>query len=553
MIYLSTLLIAMFITMALIPILRTAALKLGGGLDLPNERKVHISPVPKVGGIAMALGTLLPVLLLIDGNPFINSIMIGAWIIVAFGFVDDLRNLGWAAKFVGQIAAALVVILYGNIRICTFGECAPEEFVLPNLLNIPLTVLVIVGVTNAINLADGLDGLAGGISLLIFICIGWLAYTGTFTPERVFIMMLCSGVVGAIFGFLRFNTYPASVFMGDTGSQLLGFLAVTLSLGITQSSAVLSPFLPLMLLGFPVLDTITVMAERISKGRSPFHADKNHFHHKLMRLGLFHTEAVVVIYFLTTCLVVTAFLLRYYSDWLLLGLYLAFAGSIWSLFAAAGRTGWTLKREGLLDLDTGIKSRLKVFKDKAVVIRTAYFCLKMGVPILLVVSVLLPDFVPRYVGGVGLLFGFLIAAVWLAKPDWLLGTLRLSFYLSVPLVLRFGQLTPAEWVHPLELRVYNLAFVALAMMMVMTLRFTRRTMGFKSTPMDFLILVIALVVPNLPDPRIQSVQMGFLAARIIVLFFSFEVLVGELRGKMSWLAATTMIALLIVGARGLFL
>jgi UDP-GlcNAc:undecaprenyl-phosphate GlcNAc-1-phosphate transferase len=407
-------------------------------------------------------------------------------------------------------------------------------------------------VTNAINLADGLDGLAGGISLLIFLCIGWLAYTGTFTPERVFIMVLCSGVVGAIFGFLRFNTYPATVFMGDTGSQLLGFLAVTLSLGITQSSAVLSPFLPLLLLGFPVLDTLTVMAERISKGRSPFHADKNHLHHKLMRLGLFHTEAVVVIYFLTTCLVVAAFLLRFYSDWLLLGLYLAFAGVVWLLFAAANRSGWTLKREGLFDLNTGIKSRLKILKDKAVVIRTAFFCLKTGVPFLLFLSVLLPDFVPRYVGGVGLFFGLLIAAAWLVKPDWLLGILRLSFYLSVPLVLRTAQLVPAEWVHPTELRVYNLAFGALAMMMVVTLRFTRRKQGFKSTPMDFLILVIALVVPNLPDPRIQSVQMGFLAARIIVLFFSFEVLVGELRGKLTWLAAMTLMALLLVGVRGLF-
>src|SRR4030067_831323 len=100
-------------------------------------------------------------------------------------------------------------------------------------------------------------------------------------------------MAGAIFGFLRFNTYPATVFMGDTGSQLLGFLAVTLSLGITQRSTPLSPFLPLLLLGFPVLDTLTVMSERLLAGRSPFHPDKNHFHHKLMRLALFSTEGGV--------------------------------------------------------------------------------------------------------------------------------------------------------------------------------------------------------------------------------------------------------------------
>ena len=178
MILLSTLLISMFVTMALIPILKTAALKLGGGLDVPNERKVHIKPVPKVGGVAMALGALLPVLLMIDG---------------------------------GDAAA------------------------------IPFSILVIVGVTNAINLSDGLDGLAGGISLLIFICIGWLAFTGVAVPDRVLVLLLCAAVIGAIFGFLRFNTYPATVFMGDAGSQLLGFLAVTLALGITQHNAAFSP------------------------------------------------------------------------------------------------------------------------------------------------------------------------------------------------------------------------------------------------------------------------------------------------------------------------
>jgi UDP-GlcNAc:undecaprenyl-phosphate GlcNAc-1-phosphate transferase len=552
MIFLSTLLISMFITMALIPILKTAALKLGGGLDVPNARKVHISPVPKVGGVAMALGALLPVLILVDGGPFVNSIMIGAWIIVAFGLADDIKSLGWASKFIGQIAAALVVILYGKVKICSLGACAPDGFVLPALFNIPLTLLVVVGVTNAINLADGLDGLAGGISLLIFICIGWLAYSGLYVPEKVFIMVLCSAVVGAIFGFLRFNTYPATVFMGDTGSQLLGFLAVTLSLGITQSSDALSPLLPLLLLGFPVLDTITVMAERISAGRSPFHADKNHFHHKLMRLGLYHTEAVVAIYFLTACLVVAGFLLRFYSDWVLLGFYLAFAGVIWLGFAAANRTGWTLKRQGWLDAEQGLKRRLRVFKDKAVVIRVVFFCLKAGVPLLLLLSALIPGAVPRYVGGVALFFALSLGATWLVKAEWLTGVLRLAFYLTLPLVLRIGQVMPADWVHPAELRIYNLAFGALALAMVATLRFTRRTKGFRASPMDFLILVIALVVPNLPDPRIQSVQMGFLAARIIVLFFGFEVLVGELRGRLTFLAATTLMALLLVSLRGLF-
>lgn len=220
--------ISMFVTMALIPILRAGAVKLGGGLDVPDERKVHVKPVPKVGGIAMAVGALVPVMVMAESGRFINSVLVGAWVVVAFGVVDDLKNLGWRSKFAGQLIAALVVIFYGDLKMCSLGACLPDGLMLPNYLAVPLTLLVIVGVTNAINLSDGLDGLAGGMSLLIFICIGWLAYRGAGVPDHMLVMVLCAAVIGAIFGFLRFNTYPATVFMGDAGSQLLGFLAVTL-------------------------------------------------------------------------------------------------------------------------------------------------------------------------------------------------------------------------------------------------------------------------------------------------------------------------------------
>ena len=204
----------MFITIALIPILKTVALKMGNGLDMPSPRKVHDRPVPKVGGIAMTIGALLPLVLLVEFTPFVLAVMVGATIIAVFGVVDDIRNLGWKAKFSGQILAALLVIFYGKIKICFLGTCRPSGMALPDFLAIPLTLLVIVGVTNAINLSDGLDGLAGGSSLLIFICIGYLAYTGLYHPVSQFVLLLSLAVAGAIFGFLRFNTYPATVFMG---------------------------------------------------------------------------------------------------------------------------------------------------------------------------------------------------------------------------------------------------------------------------------------------------------------------------------------------------
>ncbi len=385
MLFLSTFLIALFITMALVPILRTAALRLQQGPDLPDARKVHAAPIPKLGGVALALGVILPMLFIADGGRFVNSVLIGAAVVACFGLVDDLKTLGWPAKFGGQILAALVVILYGGLRISSLGSCLPEGVDLPHALSVVLTLIVVVGVTNAINLSDGLDGLAGGTCLLIFICLGVLAYSGTDFPERFFVMALAAAVVGAILGFLRFNTYPATVFMGDTGSQLLGFFAVTLSLGITQCNAAYSPFLPLLLLGFPVLDTLTVMAERLAAGRSPFTPDKNHFHHKLLRLGLFHTEAVVVIYAVTALLTASAYFLRFHSDWLIIGLYALFAALVLAFLASTARSGFRFHRAGFFDLK--IKGRLKVLKDKPLLIRACYPPVAFGVPVLFAAAV----------------------------------------------------------------------------------------------------------------------------------------------------------------------
>ncbi|MCK5508975.1 MAG: undecaprenyl/decaprenyl-phosphate alpha-N-acetylglucosaminyl 1-phosphate transferase, partial [Desulfobacterales bacterium] len=229
MFFIPTLLISMFITIALIPIFKSLAVRVNV-MDVPNDRKVHSYPMPKSGGIAMALGVLVPIFFWVPTTEFVSAVLIGAGIIVIFGLIDDVINLEWKIKLFGQCAAALVVILYGGVKIKCLGMLLPDDVFLPDWFAILFTLIAIVGVTNAINLSDGLDGLAGGISLLSFICIGCLAYCSA----NIVIALLSIAIVGAILGFLRFNTYPAVLFMGDAGSQLLGFLAVTLSLALTQ-------------------------------------------------------------------------------------------------------------------------------------------------------------------------------------------------------------------------------------------------------------------------------------------------------------------------------
>ena len=549
MIFLSTLLISMFITMALIPILRTTALRLNKGLDLPEQRKIHAVAKPRVGGIAMACGTLLPMLLWMEADRHINAVFIGAWIIVLFGILDDLKSLGWQAKICGQIAAAAVVVFYGGIKICSLGACLPPDTLLPDFISLPLTFLVIVGVTNAINLSDGLDGLAGGISLLIFICIAYLAHSVSGLTDSLFVATISVAVIGSIIGFLRFNTYPATVFMGDTGSQLLGFLAITLSVGLTQSSQVISPALPLLLIGFPVLDTLTVMTERMSHGRSPFKADKNHFHHKLMRLGFYHTEAVVAIYAISALLIITGFTLRNYSEWLLMGFYAVFSGMVVAGFAYVEKKDCRLNRQGAFDLH--FKQRLRFLKDHAVLIKMVYVMLQILLSLVLLAACIVPaDFPAAMSLGTGTAAA-VVLALWALRSKWLLPVMRVIYYLTIPLLVFMAGVDPGRWVASVGMELYRVSFVVLAILIVMTLKFTRREKGFYTTPMDFLILFIALVVPNLPDPRLRNLHLGALAAETIVLYYAFEVFTGEQRGNYEKLTLINLTLLVVASVRGL--
>jgi len=545
MIYLATLLIAMFVTIVLVPLLRGLGERLHL-MDEPRSRKIHLQPVPRSGGLAMAGGMLLPMVLWVPGGQFVWSVLMGSWILVVFGVTDDIRDLDYRIKFIGQLAAALVVIIYGGVQIRSLGTLLPEGMLVPPWLSIPLSLVVIIGVTNAINLADGLDGLAGGVCLLIFICLAFLAYQS----EQLTVALLSVAVAGAIFGFLRFNTYPATVFMGDAGSQVLGFLAAVLCLQLTQSGRAFSPLLPLILLGFPVLDTLTVMFERIVDGRSPFAADMNHFHHKLMRVGLSHTEAVLAIYFIQAFLVVAAYLLRFYSEWLLLALYLVFSSIVLSIFFLADRSGWRMRRFTLVD--TVIKGRLKTILNQQVIIRVTFGVFQVLFPLLfLVTCAAAPRMQPSFLV---LFFGLLalVVVVWVVKRDFLAGALRLSVYLVVPVMIYLSQRQSAPWLQGLLLQTFNFSFVVLTLFVILTLRFTRRQ-GFKSTPLDFLILLVALVVPNLPDERIRIYQLGFIATKIIVFFFSYEVLVGELRGKLTWLGGCVVAGLVIILGRSLIM
>ncbi|MBT0666190.1 undecaprenyl/decaprenyl-phosphate alpha-N-acetylglucosaminyl 1-phosphate transferase [Geobacter pelophilus] len=539
MIFLVTLLTAVLLTIVLIPVLSSAAIRYNA-VDLPNERKVHTRPIPRIGGLAMAAGTFIPLLYVFRGNAFLVAYLAGAGVLVAFGLVDDFRELSPKVKFAGQILAAFIAVFHGGVVIRSLGTLLPDGWLLPEWLAMALTLLVIVGVTNAINLADGLDGLAGGISLLMFAGIGYLAYLA----GNAIIGLICLAIGGALFGFLRFNTHPATIFMGDAGSQFLGFSVVTLAIALTQGTRAYSPLLPLLLVGFPVLDTLTVMITRIVQGRSPFTADKNHFHHHLLQLGFLHPESVLIIYVVQTLLVIAALFLRYHSDWLLLLGYLLFCGGVLAVFTLADRTGW--RPRGLEQFNLHIGQRIRELRDHGRIIKNFFPLFSVTVPLLLFVTCVRPMELPPFVTCAAGLFGVVILTLVVCGRQWLMPVLRLAIYLLIPCAVYFGDVSRSAWQDGMGLSLYNASFGLMALLMIVISRFSRRQEGFKSTPLDFLIVMLAVVAPNLPVQRLNEYQLGMTAARIIMLYFSFEVLFAELRGKSFPISVLTASSLLVM-------
>jgi UDP-GlcNAc:undecaprenyl-phosphate GlcNAc-1-phosphate transferase len=543
MILIGVLTLSVLITTSLIPLFSYLALRYNA-VDMPDERKVHTRPIPRIGGVAMAIGVITPLLIWNASSTPIRAFLAGAAIIIVFGIIDDLVGLPPLAKMAGQVMAAFIVIFWGECEIRSLGALLPAGMTLAAPIAIPLTLLAIVGVTNAINLADGLDGLAGGISVLIFGCLGAVAYEANDIETG----LVTLAFIGAIFGFLRYNTFPASIFMGDTGSQLLGFTAIIFALRLTQGESHLSPLLPLVLLGFPVLDTLSVMTTRIIRGRSPFSPDKNHLHHNLLALGLRHPESVLFMYVVQTLLVVAAYHFRQSSDWLLLGGYLIFSVTLLVVMSRAQRTGWRVVRPSLVD--TLIEDPFRRLRRQGVIMEYALPGFLVLVIALLVSAGLIPALIPQPVGLVALALAGLILAGSLIRKTPFVESVRLALYIIIPVAVYLGEIQSVSWMTGSLKQWYDALFYCTALLTVVISRLSRREGGFRSTPLDFLVILTVLVVPHVFTVDSGDRIMALVTAKIIILYFSLEVLLAELRGKYAAVCIATLLMLIIFGGRG---
>ncbi len=259
-----------------------------GAMDIPkDDRRVHDHPIPRMGGLAIIVGFFLAVLLFAPVSEKVYGIVIGAFIIAGMGFVDDIVNLRPVVKLVIQIFAAFVCVRFGLV-IDAITWPVSQTYLELGWWGVPLTMLWIVLCTNAFNLIDGLDGLAAGVTAIcsFFLLAASLLF---FTAEPAAAVIL-TALIGACLGFIPFNFNPARIFMGDVGSQFLGFILATASvLGHFKLQAVMTFALPLADTGFAVI-------RRLAHGQSPFQADKGHFHHRLMAMGLSQKQTVLVLY-----------------------------------------------------------------------------------------------------------------------------------------------------------------------------------------------------------------------------------------------------------------
>jgi len=530
---------SLLISMALIPPLRLLADRFRF-VDLPGDRKVHKLPIPSIGGIAFAIGSFASILWWCPRSSIKFSLLFGGLIILGFGAWDDRVNLGYRVKLLGQLLAALVIVFVGGIRFESIPVLTDDE--LPLWIGAPLTVVFLIAVSNAVNLTDGLDGLAGGLSFLTLCGIAYLAHlSGDST-----VLSLAIPFLGGVLGFLRYNTYPARIFMGDGGSQLLGFTMGVLTIVLTDPTrGPFSPALSLFLLGLPFLDTLGVAGQRLAEGRSPFIGDRTHVHHKLMRIGLSHYEAVTAIYAIQVGMVSLAYLLRWQSDGLTVSLYLVIAASVLGGFIAAGR--------GLLPIPVSQDGKFlssvtfTEFPNSPWLADRLIRFLSIAVPVFLIGLVFSPSDVPHDVGYLSIII-FGVVLLGLSFPSQVvLYFVRGGLYVGTTFLLYVSEGSRVSSM-PVVAMANNIFFVVVAFTVLLILRFDEQN-RFQTTPLDYLMVFLAIAFPFLPEVRADISYLGVFAAKLIILFFSFELLLHAFSNRVRQLGLVSLWILFGLGIR----
>ena len=537
------LLTALVISMAVIPVMIRLAPRIGM-VDQPDPRKVHAVPIARTGGIGIVLGALVPIALWLPLSDLQYAYLFGSLVLLAFGAWDDACELGHYVKFVGQFLAVIVVVYYGDLYVTHLPLLDAE---LDAAIGKPFTVFAMVGVINALNHSDGLDGLAGGMTLLSLSAIAYLAYLVDDGAERNITILIALATIGGVFGFLRYNTHPARVFMGDGGSQFLGFTSGFLTVYLMEKiNPALSPALPALILGLPIIDILAVFVQRIYHGMNWFRASRNHIHHRLLQLGFDHYEAVVIIYSVQIVLVACAIMFPYEPDLLILVIYAVASAAVFGFLIVAEHGRWRAhnsKNDSKLTAVIQAVKNHKLFETIPITVVT------VSIPLLFVIVSVLANDVPRDIGIVSAVLAplFLVYTFLRGRDDSIV--MQAVSYVTAAFAVYLGTKYVGSWASFLN-TMEPFYFSVLAVAIGIIVRYSRKA-EFKTTPLDYLVIFMVLfagfLLHNLPD----KAYLGPMVIKLVILFYGCELIFTYARNKQYVFNFPVLLSLFIIAFKGL--
>jgi UDP-GlcNAc:undecaprenyl-phosphate GlcNAc-1-phosphate transferase len=530
--------LALLMTTVLIPVCRRYASHIGL-IDEPGEmRRVHLEAIPRSGGIAIVLGALIATAVWLPTYqhylPFIGCICVIAF----FGLLDDLTELPSSIKFVGQLIAAFwFIYAYGGVTQLPFSPLDSAS----TALCLFLSFLFLLGITNAVNLSDGLDGLAAGNSLL---SLGLLAVFAAQLGE-VGYLILALTTTGGLLGFLRFNTHPASIFMGDTGSQFIGFTAAALTILLMQNESLpVSPMLPVLIFGLPILDTLSVMGVRLVRGRPIFQADRSHLHHQFLKMGFQHYQVVAILYSLQAVVVGFAYALRYESDALILAAYLAFCGVVLSLILWARLSNWQThgSKRGLEGRE---RRNLWLRKLEWYHLHTAKV-LAAALGIFFVAGAWFMKPLPDAISDFALIAAALMLATQLLRRNHEQAITRLAGF-TVTAFLVYGFLADTGTNSTQGIAV-DLDLIAVVAALGLAIRVTRHE-RFALDNQDYLVLLVVVLAPLVLLEQFDGEMITRSVLRLAILVYACEYVASKGRHTRPVMNAAGILGLLIMGLK----
>jgi UDP-GlcNAc:undecaprenyl-phosphate GlcNAc-1-phosphate transferase len=529
----------------LIPPVSKLAVRIGG-MDRPDERKVHTSETPRLGGIAIFCAFILAIILFCDVDRHIRGLLAGAIVIFLTGLIDDLVGLSPRHKLIGEVMAASTGVVVGNMVLSSLGNLFGMGEVQLGLFAIPFTIFSIVGVMNAINLIDGLDGLAGGVSAIACVFFGVISYK---TGNHI-VLPIAASLLGAILGFLKYNTFPAKIFMGDSGSLFLGYCMGFLSIMlVTQGQGVISPVTPLIALGVPILDTLVVMGNRLKKGERLFLPDKSHIHHRLMELGFGHRFTVILVYVLTYIFCFSALLVYRSEDYLLLAGLISAATFFYVALHIVSKTD-------IVHRSNTLRSNLPIWKTRTyrkIVVKCSY--LIHFIKYLLIFIMMLAVFIPvngiretALVSGILLL---IITILILAPLGWSNVFLPFVLYFcSTFIIYQIENFGRGTILFGMPLLMISNAFLICLMAAEGAKIFMRRRRSHGlliSTPFEYFILFIVISVPLLPSEFTGKYHLMTVAGKSVILFVAYKLIfMKPVKMNRKILVVTSLILLVFI-------